>query len=887
MTNKKQAEGKPSSASHTSAGSKGRVRRKLDVWNKIAVGILTIFLVGCVSVFFVLVNIINDPDGLHFSRDGLSTMSNSRIFDNAGNMVYEFGAEIRDDITYEQVPQNVIDAFLAIEDSRYFTHNGFDLPRFMAAGIHNLQAGDFSQGGSTLTMQMIDNAFTKNQENKLIAENGSISKLEKLKLKIQEIYLALIAEQTIDKQDIMEYYLNRIWFGSGRNTRGIQKAAKYYFNKDVSELNLGEAAFLAGSINAPYTNNPLNNIHVAGDETAGQVDHLAAGQERRNLTLELMLNHGYITEEEFNLEKNADLAFALDWRETITVDPNQAYIDQTINEVAELTGQDPAIIPMDIYTALNQGAQGELDKIMNGEIVPFPNEMLDVGTAIIENATGEIIAVGPGRHYHSDTVSVKQDNSINTRQPGSAMKPLLSYCSTFDILGWSTNRTVVDQAKDYWHSGSNLRNSDNKYDGAMSLSKALGVSKNTPAAQAMLDLIDATGGRDYWIQFCKDLGFDEEVAERFAPQYCIGGADMYASPVQMASAYSMFANQGTRINAHRVRRIIRRSDNTEINGNTTSYELISTQAAYMMSSLLREVVYGGYQNYNEVLASPDYVAYGKSGTSSWESEATQYGIPPGVMKDEWSMGYTSTYTISTWSGYLPVYFMQGYYMTWTELEAATAFHINRYMLDWLANGGNYHPIDRPDGIADYNGGLIKAEFAGTTQTTTVIDSKEGDDFPDDEQQQAKTACEGSGGSYDNGACHCPNGYELNGFACQPVEEQTSQSSVPSSESQQPTQTPEQQPSTPPTPEEPVIPDPSEQPGTQPEQPIVPDQPIVNPDVPDEGTVEQPGNEEGPTGETAAMSALGRFAQKLQNSVSTALTVDAYSSSLDRKTTFQA
>lgn len=866
-------------------GSGRKPRRKLDIWNKMAVAVLTLFLVGCVSVFFVLVNIINDPDGMRFSKDGLSTMSNSRIFDNAGNMVYEFGAEIREDVTYEQIPQNLIDAFLAVEDSRFFTHNGFDLPRFMAAGITNLRSGSFSQGGSTLTMQMIDNAFTKNQESKLQAEKGSISKLEQIKLKIQEIYLALIAEQTIDKEDIIEYYLNRIWFGSGGNTRGVQKAAKYYFDKDVTQLNLGEAAFLAGSINAPFTNNPLNNIHNTSDETAGQIDHLAAAQERRNTTLDLMLKHGYITQEEYDLERNADLAFALDWKETISVDPNQAYIDQVIVEAQQISGQDPAIIPMDIYTALNAGAQAELDKIMNGEIVPFPNEMLDVGTAIVENSTGEIIAVGPGRHYHSDATNVKQDNSINTKQPGSSMKPLLAYCSTFDILGWSTTHTVIDQPKDYWHAGSNLRNADGKYDGAMSLSRALGVSKNTPAAQAMIDLVDTTG-TPYWIQFCKDLGFDDEVAERFAPQYAIGGADMYASPVQMASAYSMFANQGTRVNAHRIRRIVRRSDNAEINGNSTTYELISTQAAYMMSSLLKDVVYGGYQNYNEVLASPNYTAYGKSGTSNWGPEAAQYGIPDGVMKDEWSLGYTSTYSIATWSGYLPVYFMQGYYMTWTELEAATAFHINRYMLDYLATGGDYHPIDRPDGISDYNGGLIKTEFVsrGDTTSTPVVNQ---DNTTPEEKDQERTACEGSGGTFDNGACHCPDGYELSGSACLP--EKTS--SEKPSESQQPSQenpgnagnnantgtnvplpNPEQPGNNGQQPDQPgnndQQPDVPDEP--VPNNPVVPDQPIVNPDNPTPDEPDLPVPDAGETGESAISGVIGQSFQALsqysQNSI---------------------
>ena len=176
----------PEPANTTPSQQPKKKRRKLDIWNKIAVCVLTLFLVGCISVFFILVNIINDPEGMRFSQDGLSTLSNSRIFDASGNLVYEFGDEIREDITYEKIPQSVVDAFLSIEDSRYFDHNGFDLPRFMAAAIANLRSGNFSQGGSTLTMQMIDNAFTKNQEAKLENE-GKLNKFALVKLMIQEI----------------------------------------------------------------------------------------------------------------------------------------------------------------------------------------------------------------------------------------------------------------------------------------------------------------------------------------------------------------------------------------------------------------------------------------------------------------------------------------------------------------------------------------------------------------------------------------------------------------------------------------------------------------------------------------------------------------------------
>ena len=600
---------KETSGSQRPAAAKSARRRKLDIWNKIAVAILTCFLVGCISVFFILVNVINDPDGMRFSQEGLSTLSNSRMFDADGNLIYEFGNEIREDVTYDQIPQSVVDAFLSIEDSRFYDHHGFDLPRFLAAALSNLRSGT-------------------------------------LGLKIQEIYLALIAEQSISKEDIFDYYVNRIWFGSSYNTRGIQKAAEYYFNKDVSQLNLGEAAFLAGAVNSPASYNPINNKYKEPEDTN---DYLQSATNRRNVTLKLMLDHGYITEEEYELAKNSRLEFALTETDMSTNDPNMPYIQQAIAEVQTLAGQDPFVIPMDIYTSLNQGAQKQCDDILRGSVdsVQYPNDAFDVGFSIIDNATGEIVCVGPGRRYIQGQTD--RDNSLDRKQPGSSMKPLLAYAPTFDILGWSTVHTVNDKADDYFTTGQNLQNSDRRYQGLMSLQDALGVSKNTTAAAAMNDLI-AAKGLEYWQNYCRKLGYDQDVWEQFVAQYAIGGSNMWASPIQQASAYTIFANHGNRVNAHRVRRIVRRADKEEIAGNTTTEELISDQAAFMMSSLLEKVVTGGYQNFNEILKS-SYTVYGKSGTSDWGVYGQQYGIPNGAIRDEWSVGYTDRYTIATWSGY--------------------------------------------------------------------------------------------------------------------------------------------------------------------------------------------------------------------------------------------
>lgn len=715
-------------------------RRGLDIWNKLAIVVLTCFLVGCITVFFVLVNVINDPEGMRFSQDGLTTLSSSRMYDANGKLFYEFGDEIREDVDYEQIPQSVIDAFLSIEDSRYFDHNGFDLPRFMASALANLRAGGFAQGGSTLTMQMIDNCFTKNQEDKLKAEQevAYLGTADRLKLKIQEIYLSLIAEQTINKEEIFEYYVNRIWFGSGNNTRGIQKAAQFFFNKDISQINLSEAAFLAGAINAPDTYNPLNNTWDP------DLDHLKLGEQRRNQTLQLMLNHGYITEEEYNLAVHTKLSFALEHVDTTTTNPYQAFIDQTIVETINRTGQDPSVVPMDIYTTMNPDAQVQADAICNGEIIDFPNEAFDIGFAMINNSNGEIICVAPGRRYHSD--AIKHDNSLVQQQPGSSIKPILDYAPTFDLLGWSTEHSLNDKKGDYWKNGQNQpANSDGKYRGKMNLADALGYSTNTTAAQALQQLIDKKGN-SYWIDYLKKLGYTPEVSESFNIQYSIGAHDMYCSPVEQASAFSMLGNKGKRVEAHRIRKVVRRSDGQETKVSPKEYELISEEAAFMTSFLLEQVVTGGYQNFNEILQS-NYPVYAKSGTSDWGPN--NYGIPEGVFKDEWSLGYTSAFTIATWSGYTDEYRKLGWYFDYPTLLQAQAFKISHYMLDYCQQFADYTAISKPNGVVSYKGGYIKKESESKGDKTDVDPDKE-------------SACTSTGGEWDdeNSSCACPEGYEL-------------------------------------------------------------------------------------------------------------------------------
>lgn len=710
------------------ASSQKRLRfRQLDGWNKAAIVFLTLVLIGCVTVFTMLVSIVNSAP--EFQKNMLVAETSSKVYDRDGNLIAELGSEHRDNIEYEDLPQDLIDAFLAIEDSRFFTHNGFDLPRFLKSAMNNLKSGSLSQGGSTLTMQLVDNTWIAEEMQQMMQNGQSVSKFDSIKLKIQEIYLSLLTEQNTSKEDIIVNYLNRIWFGSSGGTRGVQKAAEYYFDKDVNDLNLSECAFLAGVINAPYTYSPYN---LAGDEQ----DHYANATKRRNETLAMMLQHGYISEQEYQLAKSTNLAYQLKQSASYDADPYQSYVEQAVAEVRTLTGKDPYTTPMDIYTGMDSEAQKTAYEASIGQIVTFPNQYFNSGISVVDNATGEILAMGPGKLYVGD--STNRNAAIETQQPGSAMKPLIAYAPTFDVLGWSTTHTVEDKKGDYFHVQRNLENFDGKYMGKMSLADALGLSRNTTAAQAMQNLIDAKGNA-YWIDYLKQLGFSDAVAEAFNIQYCIGGSEMRASPVEMASAYSTLANSGQHVDAHCVRKAVIRETNETIKSKPETSQPLSEGAAYMITTLCEKVVSGGYDTLNYLMdGDGSYPVYGKSGTSDWGEFGSQYGIPNGVMKDEWAIGYTSEVSVAVWTGYTDTGIKNGYYITTDVLYQGIASKLARVMLD--ATKENPTDVARPSSVvkkASGDGGWILDQYYNSEESR----SSGMEDDPKGEKQKEKEELE--------------------------------------------------------------------------------------------------------------------------------------------------
>ena len=311
------------------AAAHRKKKRKVNAKNMATVIVSVIVILGLLGTAGGLVTIgVMLQDAPEIDINNFESTESTQILDKNGNLIQDVGQQIRTNVSYADMPNSLIDAFVAVEDSRYFEHNGFDLPRFAKAFLENLKTLSFSQGGSTFTMQLVKNTYFTNDETGEVASRSSLSGIKR---KVQEIYLAMQLESQTNKKRIFELYLNKLNFGGSGNIRGVQKAAEYYFGKDVSELNLSESALLAGIINRPNAYNPFKNLDYA--------------TERRDTVLNLMVRHGYITETEAALAKSIKVEDLLvDSTTGISGEgegtPYQSYVDAVIAQGADRYGSD-------------------------------------------------------------------------------------------------------------------------------------------------------------------------------------------------------------------------------------------------------------------------------------------------------------------------------------------------------------------------------------------------------------------------------------------------------------------------------------------------------------------------------------------------------------------
>lgn len=602
----------------------------------VLVTLLSFILTMAVSVFFAgsgtAILIISSmlEDKPVFEAENFNVSDSTRIFDRHGNLIADIGLHLRENVTFEDIPQTVIDAFIAIEDARFFTHNGFDIPRFSVAILGNLRGiltggGAFSAGGgSTITMQLVKGTFFETED--ALAPTT-------IPRKVQEIALALETEQNFSKRRIFELYVNRINFGVP-NSRGIQTAAQFYFGKDVQQLTLSEAAYLAGVINAPTRFNAYNNIQAATD--------------RRNAVLFQMRRHGFISETEFQAARSIPLENLLVGRTRQEGRPFQAYIDTVVNEVIRLTGRDPFITPMNIFTHMDPIVQQQIDDIQNGDAINFTHDLLQVAGVVMDHSTGRVIGIMGGRDYNGERLFNRATDKRN--QVGSTAKGILTYPLAFEHLNVSTEEVVKDVP--ILIAGTNnlvLRNFDRRYRGEMNIRSAFANSMNIPAYLYLERITQAIGARRV-VDYINSLGIPIPV-NQYDLGFAFGGSNFVASPMQLNAAYAAIFNDGQFIQPHTVERIEFRDGSDPIVPQYASTRVLSSASSYLTLELMRDAIYGGYPNGMSQYRRSAFTTFGKTGTTNWGPEGTNFGIPEGSAKEHWIVVGNTRYVMTVWVGF--------------------------------------------------------------------------------------------------------------------------------------------------------------------------------------------------------------------------------------------
>lgn len=488
--------------------------KKENIIKKIIIWLFLAFIVICaIGASLFAFYAVGSPK---LTRSKLESVKSSVVYDSLGKQIYTAGVEDRTYVPISKVSKTYINALVSVEDRHFYQNTlGIDPMRIVVAGFKNV-TGSGSSGASTLTQQLIKLSFFSTN-----------AKDRTIRRKAQEAWLAMQLEQNYTKEQILEFYVNKVYFGN--SIYGVETASKYYFGKSNTNLSIDQAAALAGLSNLPTLQEPYL--------------HPQSFIDRRNVVLKAMLNNKKISSEQYQNALKSDTLKTVVSKSIndknrgidMAIDP---YVKETISEVKKL-GYDPFADGLKIYTNMRNDIQNKIyDLVNNDESIDFPDNNLQVGLTIIDPNNGQVVAQIGGRKEQKIQFGLNRAVQT-TRSVGSTIKPILDYAPAIEYLKYSTYQQMIDEPYNYPGTNTSIHNWDEQYMGSISLRVALASSRNVPAVKTLKAV-----GIKQASDFVKNLGLNIPSKDQVYSE-AIGGS---FSSLQMAGAYAALANNGFTIN---------------------------------------------------------------------------------------------------------------------------------------------------------------------------------------------------------------------------------------------------------------------------------------------------------------------------------------------------
>ena len=584
----------------------GGLIKKILLW---VAGIVVLLMVASAALFFYYAS-----SAPKISRSDLTSQSITTIYDDQNRVISRLGAQKREYAKDNQIPKQLKNAVVSIEDRRFYKHHGVDTIRILGAATSNIfgrSAG--MQGGSTLTQQLV----------KLSVFSTAASD-RTLKRKAQEAWLAINVEQHFSKSQILDFYINKVYMGNG--IYGMQTAAQYYYGKDLNDLDLSQLALLAGMPQSPTYYNPL-------------VSNTKYATQRRNEVLNAMVRSKYITQSQANQAASESVTAGLDPDhgnisgsgtavDSKVVDP---YVKQVLADL-QAQGYNPYSDGLKVHTNLDLDAQQHLYDAANKN-VQFQNDKMQAGVAVTDPHNGQIIAMLGGRHTGNVVYGLNRAVQSN-RSSGSTAKPLMDYGPAIEYLQWPTFKSIADTRFVFPGTNTVLHDFDKKYKGNMTMREALVQSRNVPAIRALQAV-----GIKRATSFLDGLGISQK-----QPYTLQNGIALYISPLQVSAAYAAFANGGTYYKPYYISSITTQ-DGSIKQFSPKGKRAMNKATAYMITDMLKGVFTDSQGSATDARLDGVNQA-GKTGTTNYPGNSGQSGV-----MDSWMAGYTKNYSIAVWTGY--------------------------------------------------------------------------------------------------------------------------------------------------------------------------------------------------------------------------------------------